>query len=517
MTEYDIAVVGSGFAGSLISMIGRRLGHSVILLERSRHPRFAIGESSTPLANLVLEQLADRYDLPALRPLSKWGSWQRAHPEIACGLKRGFTFYHHRFGHSFTDDREDHANELLVAASPHNEIADTHWYRPDVDHFLVREAQSLGVNYHDETNVALVGENGRGATLSLTRLGVTSEIRAKLLVDASGPRGFLHNALRLEEQPFHGFPPTQALFAHFSGVDRWNARHPLRDPSPFPPDDAAVHHVFEGGWIWVLRFRNGLTSVGVAAHDRLAEELSLQSGSAAWERLIERLPSVHELFANAKATTPFFHLPRLSFRTSTTVGKSSVMLPSAAGVVDPLLSTGMALTLLGIERLGEIIEQNWGSETMAAELSNLNTRTLSELDVAAQLVAALYANLHDFEIFSALTLLYFAAASFSESARRLGRPNLACSFLLHDHPRFGPALADCCRAASQIKTPGQRAALLTNIRRAIEPLDVAGLGLTDRRNWYPALAEDFIGSAHKLGVSREEAARALVKAGFSPT
>ena len=28
-------------------------------------------------------------------------------------------------------------------------IADTHWYRAEVDHFLVMEAQSLGVEYRD--------------------------------------------------------------------------------------------------------------------------------------------------------------------------------------------------------------------------------------------------------------------------------------------------------------------------------------------------------------------------------
>jgi transcriptional regulator GlxA family with amidase domain len=48
--DFDIVIVGSGFAGSLMAMIARRLGHSVVLVERGRHPRFAIGESSTPLA-----------------------------------------------------------------------------------------------------------------------------------------------------------------------------------------------------------------------------------------------------------------------------------------------------------------------------------------------------------------------------------------------------------------------------------------------------------------------------------
>src|SRR5213595_2461763 len=148
-TDFDIAVVGSGFGGSLTAMIARRLGRSVILLERGRHPRFAIGESSTPLANLLREELACRYELPRLLPRAKWGSWQKTYPQIACGLKLGFTFYHHRFGEPFAHD-SDRRDQLLVAASPRDEIADTHWYRADFDHFLVREAQSIGVEYLDQ-------------------------------------------------------------------------------------------------------------------------------------------------------------------------------------------------------------------------------------------------------------------------------------------------------------------------------------------------------------------------------
>ena len=52
--DFDLAIVGSGFAGTRLAMIARRLGLSVLMIERGRHPRFAIGESSTPLANLWL-------------------------------------------------------------------------------------------------------------------------------------------------------------------------------------------------------------------------------------------------------------------------------------------------------------------------------------------------------------------------------------------------------------------------------------------------------------------------------
>ena len=76
-TTYDIAVVGSGFGGSLLAMIARRLGRSVILLEKGQHPRFAIGESSTPLSNILLEQLATRYDCRVVVLTARDGAWNR--------------------------------------------------------------------------------------------------------------------------------------------------------------------------------------------------------------------------------------------------------------------------------------------------------------------------------------------------------------------------------------------------------------------------------------------------------
>ena len=213
-SSFDIAVIGSGFAGSLMAMIARRLGHSVVMLERGTHPRFVIGESSTPLANLLLEELAQRYDLPALLPLAKWGSWQKKYPDVGCGLKRGFTFYHHTFDQPFDPARE---KQLLVGASPNDEIADTHWYRPDFDHFLVREAQKLGVEYLDRcelqrcevgrvTPCAPLSHSDKPGAHGVTRptselvgerLGQPLKLRAGLVIDASGPRGFLHRALRL--------------------------------------------------------------------------------------------------------------------------------------------------------------------------------------------------------------------------------------------------------------------------------------------------------------------------------
>src|SRR5882724_6779486 len=175
--HFQVVVVGSGFAGSLTAMIARRLGYSTALIERGRHPRFAIGESSTPLANLLLEEIATEYDLPFVRPLCKWGPWQRQLPQLACGLKRGFTFYHHEFGKPFATNTK-HENQLLVGASPNEEIADTHWYRPDFDQYLAAQAQALGVTYWDQTALTGASEEPGVMRLTGTRQGEPLEITA---------------------------------------------------------------------------------------------------------------------------------------------------------------------------------------------------------------------------------------------------------------------------------------------------------------------------------------------------
>ena len=140
----DVLILGSGFGGSLLALILARAGKSVALLDRSQHPRFAIGESSTPLADRTLAQMADRYGLPELRSLCHWGSWKRACPQLLCGRKRGFTYFDQTDGEDLTRDNFS-KRRLLVSASVDDEHSDTHWLRSDVDQFLFQLAASVGV------------------------------------------------------------------------------------------------------------------------------------------------------------------------------------------------------------------------------------------------------------------------------------------------------------------------------------------------------------------------------------
>jgi flavin-dependent dehydrogenase len=56
-TEFDVIVIGGGPAGSTFSTLLHEKGHSVLVLEKDRHPRFHIGESLLPMTLPILEKL----------------------------------------------------------------------------------------------------------------------------------------------------------------------------------------------------------------------------------------------------------------------------------------------------------------------------------------------------------------------------------------------------------------------------------------------------------------------------
>jgi len=503
--DFDLAIVGSGFGGSLMAMIAQRLGYRTALVERGRHPRFAIGESASPLAGILIEQLADRYELPRIRPLSAYGSWQRTYPDVVCGLKRGFSYFRHERQQPYRASA-DRQNQLLVAASPNDELSDTHWLRSDVDYFLVREAIAEGVEYLDDTQLETLDRGARYSVIRGRRHGAPVVIRAPLLIDASGPNGFISRVMNLPSGGFATYPNTQALFSHFTGVERCAemsefAGEPRptiwHEDAPYPMDDAALHHVFDGGWMWVLRFGNGVTSAGVAVTDELAAELRLGDGGPAWQRFLSLYPSIAAQFSAAQPTREFTWMPRLSWRVDRAADEGWAMLPSAAAFIDPLFSTGIPLTLLGIERMARILELANADVTTSAPrgaLESYGAVTLAEADHTARFIAGCYAAFPRFDQFAAYSMFYFAAASFSEMARRLGVNSRAARFLGADRTAFAASLA---RLSPQLGAPDP--AYASAVARSIEPLNIAGLCDPGKRNWYPVNTRDIVRGARKLG------------------
>jgi FADH2 O2-dependent halogenase len=273
--------------------------------------------------------------------------------------------------------------------------------------------------------------------------------------------------------------------------------------------------------MWVLRFDNGVTSAGIAVTDALAAELRLADGEPAWQRFLARYPSIGAQFAESQPIREFTWMPRLAWRVPVASGPSWAMLPSAAAFIDPLFSTGIPLTLLGIERLAAMWESGPDearpsgrpASPLAARLSFLDhysAVTLADADHAARFVAGCYAAFPRFREFTAYSMFYFAAASYSELARRLGVQAPSARFLRADHQTFGP---DTLALAPSLRPAMEADAYARAVAAAIEPLNIAGLADPAKCNWYDVEIADAVRGAAKLGVTEGAVMNAMIAAG----
>ncbi len=479
----DVVVLGGGFAGSLMALVLGRVGRRAVVLERGTHPRFAIGESSTPLCNLSLESLAHDFDLPRLWALSEYGRWQRAYPLLACGLKRGFTFAQHEEDRAFTP-HPDHANELLVAASPGDDEGDTHWFRAAFDQFVAEEARAGGVPFYDRTEVTEIGRGERWHVRGV-RGGEPVEVQADFAVDAAGPAGLLGRALGVDTRPCGVRTNAWSVYSHFEGVGLWadvlaDSGGTLRD-HPYRCDDAALHHVLNDGWVWVLRFNNGITSAGVVYDGARRCPDKSRRPEEEWTSMLRRYPSIGRHFAGARAVRPFVRTERLQRRARRAAGDGWAMLAHAAYFLDPLFSAGNAHTLLTIERLARILRDHWGQPSLSQRLAGYSRALLREVNLLDRLISGCYHCFGRFDLLTSYTMDYFAAAIHCEHRRRDGTAGPDAGFLLADCGRFRAAV----RRHYALVLEGKVGELRETVARDLAPINVAGLCDPSKRNMYP--------------------------------
>lgn len=215
--------------------------------------------------------------------------------------------------------------------------------------------------------------------------------------------------------------------------------------------------------MWQLRFNNGITSAGFV----LDSDQKKMSVEEQWKQLLKRYPAIESQFNGASLVSPDSGLVstgRLQRGWQLCAGSDWALLPHTAGFIDPLHSTGIAHTLCGIERLIEAIEKNWGQAGLTDALMDYSESMRVELELIDELVACCYRSSGNFELFTASTLFYFAAATSFEHQRSTGRAKPL--FLCAEDREFKRVTREWLDQVSQIK---QSAVYNSNeIRQAIQ-------------------------------------------------
>ncbi|MCA9061837.1 MAG: tryptophan 7-halogenase [Planctomycetaceae bacterium] len=474
---YDILILGSGFGGSLLATILSGKGMQVALIDRSRHPRFIIGESSTPLADFTLQRIARSFDLPELLPLTQYGSWKRTYPDLVCGMKRGFTYFGHTPGRDLLKEDFD-AHRLLVAASRSNEVADTHWLRSDVDQFFFQLAVSRGVSVWQSCEFSL-SHHDRGWNLDGQSDGESIQLQAPFAIDATGRGRVLLRYLNIPALTSQLKTHSSAIYAHFADVrsceDLLMERGVDCRGFPFSCDAAAVHHVLENGWMWQLPFDDGTVSAGFLMDPRQGCQRQTETPSNFWNSQLAKYPFLQSQFRHARIVRPKDGLcdsGRLQYLTSQAAGADWAALPLTAGFIDPLHSTGIAHTLVAIERLAQILGESDRAQ-LSLELTKYSEQLIDELRLIDELVDGCYAGLPNFRKWCLWAFLYLAAITSAEQAPDVDQGN---GFLQAANAEFREMLIECRRKfdASGENETGL-AALEAFLRESIGPWNQVGL------------------------------------------
>jgi FADH2 O2-dependent halogenase len=491
----DVVVLGSSFGGSITALMLDSIGLTPVVLDKASHPRFTIGESSTPTGNMILRDLANRYNLSALRSLSAHGPWQETYPDVTGGRKRGFSYFRHPRGESFMPAL-DHSNELLVAASSDPYHSDTQWLRADVDALLAEKVREADIPLLENTTVVDVDRGDRWR-IQATRNGTPIESTADFIVDATGKAQVL-SSLGITDADVSLQTHSRALFGHFRGLPRWrdwmDANGARTDDYPFPCDEAVVHHVLDDGWLWEIRFDDGRVSAGLVLDAETRPCSSSQTPLEEWRARLQPYPTLAHRFDEGQTVDPpgqIVRTGRLQRLVDPAAGPGWALLPSAAGFVDPLHSTGIAHTLSGIERLGRLFER-YDTTVPRSALRTYSGALHREFHCIDRLVRLCYDSLPSFRAWTVSTMFYFAAATTYERRRAHVEQSLAGppSFLCAEDVSFWDGVRRAFRVVPNENAPSDRTlnAYEEQVRNSIRPFNDVGLLAPRTTNMYPHAA-----------------------------
>ena len=402
--QCDVAIIGSGIAGASLASILARHGHRVVVFEAGSHPRFAIGESMILETSEVMRTLAELYSVPELAYFSSEnyiGLIGTSH-----GVKRHFSYLHHKEGEAHDYKR---TLQAVIPKKPHGH--ELHLYRQDVDAFLANTAVSYGATVLQNTPVTQIDVDEDGVTIAAGTL----RTRARYVVDAAGFRSPLAGKFGLRD--FDLQTHSRALFTHMIDLRGVQGVTQKDYALPFSLSEGTLHHVFEGGWLWVIPFNNHarstnpLASVGLMLDPRVHPQRDDLGAAEEFYAFLEKFPSIAKQFEGAKAVRPWTRTGRIQYSSSRVVGDRWALLGHAAGFIDPLYSKGLYTSLTGVSVLADLLlkAKETGDYSREAFMS-LETKTLAFIRANDTLVANSYKSFSHYRLWQAYSVLWLLGA-----------------------------------------------------------------------------------------------------------
>lgn len=443
--EYDVLILGSGITGSALALPLRRAGLSVLVVDKTPHPRFAIGEAMVPTTTNGFEQIAKTYDVPEFHQIFNYPGLKEA--GCAAYPKTHFFFGVQQEGQPLQEHEQTMFETLELPIGP-----DVHMLRADVDAFLVSRYPKYGVAYHDHTTLEDHTITDDGVLCSLTGPDGTKSVKAKLVVDATGAKSALARKLGLRKEDPELKTRTRAIFGHFSNVGK--LEDVMGRPNPafrYSRDAGTIHHCFRGGWIWVIPFDNGVTSIGIVLDiDHFPPRDDLSPEEEFWS-IVGRFPTVQQQFDSMRPVRPIIRTGRVQYSASSLLSDGILLGPNTGGFIDALYSTGFGVIQAYVLRFVPIAarlvrDPNYHPRRVHEEFRQLDRVYFSELHTVDTIVHGTIESFRSFEVFKQYWRIWTTASLIQFFTRLLGEPQepSGCGTL------FGARLGAWCDVIDQM-------------------------------------------------------------------
>jgi flavin-dependent dehydrogenase len=357
----DVIVIGGGPSGATAATLLAQRGLRVTLFERDHFPRFHIGESLIPQTYGVLERLNM---LPKMKASHFVKKYSVQFVSERGRLSEPFYFCDHK---------------------PHESSQTWQVRRSEFDHQMLQNARDHGVQVHEGARVMeVLFEGDRAVGVMVQREGDAQpvEIRAQVIVDASGQQSMLISHLGLRE--WDPVLKKAAVWTYWKGAYRDTGRD----------EGATIVMQVQGkqGWFWYIPLHDDIVSIGVvASHEYLFQNRETKDFEAIYFEEVAKCPGLQPRLKDATRCDIFRAQKEYSYRSSKAAGHGWVLVGDAFGFLDPLYSSGVLLALKSGQMAADAVADGIAAgDTSAALLGRWEPDYVAGMDRMRRLVCEFY-------------------------------------------------------------------------------------------------------------------------------
>jgi flavin-dependent dehydrogenase len=361
--DADVIVIGGGPAGSALGTYLARDGYDVMILEKDIHPRDHVGESLTPSTNLVFEELGFLDKMNDAGFIHKPGTgWNGPRSPLWKFIEIWLFEY-----------------PIPNAPQPYTYNVE----RDVMDTMLIRHAHDSGAKVLQGVRVQEVlfeGDRAVGVRAKVAD-GWERDLRARVVVDASGRRCFLAGQLKMKtkDRSFNQF----CIYSWFDGVK----------PPPERYDGFTLFYFIglNQAWSWHIPLRGGKASMGVVI-DKEDFQKSGKDEEEFFYSLVGRNRTFTHAMQDAERIRPWWIEGDYSYKIDRFAGPGWLLIGDALRFVDPIFSSGVDVALFSAKYAYETITRSLagGPDEEGRAFADYQARVETGVDVWYDLISTFY-------------------------------------------------------------------------------------------------------------------------------